>query len=30
MACALMESLFDFCVGCVVYTYLVLPFNKTK
>lgn len=28
MACALLESLFDFCVGCVVYTYIVLPLNK--
>ncbi len=25
---ALMESLFDFCVGCVVYTYVVLPIHK--
>lgn len=28
MTCALLESLFDFCVGCVVYTYIVLPLNK--
>ena len=26
MVFALLESVFDFCVGCVVYTYLVLPF----
>lgn len=25
MGFALLESIFDFCVGCVVYTYLVLP-----
>lgn len=25
---ALLESVFNFCVGCVVYTYLVLPFYK--
>lgn len=25
---ALLESLFNFCVGCVVYTYIVLPLNK--
>lgn len=25
MSFALLESVFDFCVGCVVYTYLVLP-----
>lgn len=25
---ATMESLFDFCVGCVVYTYIVLPSSK--
>lgn len=30
MTCALLESLFDFCVGCVVYTYVVLPLNKDK
>lgn len=29
MSFALLESLFDFCVGCVVYTYIVLPLNKT-
>lgn len=28
MTFALMESVFNFCVGCVVYTYLVLPFYK--
>lgn len=28
MTFALLESLFDFCVGCVVYTYLVLPLNN--
>jgi hypothetical protein len=28
MVFALMESLFDFCVGCVVYTYVVLPIHK--
>lgn len=30
MSFALLESLFDFCVGCVVYTYIVLPLNKNK
>ena len=25
MGFALLESVFDFCVGCVVYTYIVLP-----
>ena len=29
MSFALLESLFDFCVGCVVYTYIILPLNKT-
>lgn len=28
MTFALLESLFNFCVGCVVYTYIVLPLNK--
>jgi len=28
MSFALLESIFNFCVGCVVYTYLVLPFYK--
>lgn len=28
MVFALMESLFDFCVGCLVYTYVVLPLNN--
>jgi len=26
---ALLEAVFDFCVGCIVYTYIVLPLNKT-
>jgi hypothetical protein len=26
MGFALLESVFDFCVGCVVYTYIVFPF----
>lgn len=25
---AFLEAAFDFCVGCLVYTYVVLPFNK--
>lgn len=25
---AFLEAVFDFCVGCVVYTYIVLPLNK--
>jgi hypothetical protein len=25
---AFLESLFDFCVGCVVYTYVILPMDK--
>lgn len=28
MTFALLESVFDFCVGCVVYTYVVLPLMK--
>jgi hypothetical protein len=28
MGFALLESIFDFCVGCVVYTYVVLPIFK--
>jgi len=28
MVFALLEALFDFCVGCIVYTYVVLPLNK--
>lgn len=28
MSFALLESVMNFCVGCVVYTYLVLPFYK--
>ncbi len=30
LVCALLESFFAYCVGCVVYTYLVLPLLKTK
>jgi len=30
MSFALLESIFSICVGCIVYTYLVLPFNKTS
>jgi hypothetical protein len=25
---AFLEAVFDFCVGCVVYTYVVLPLNE--
>ncbi len=28
MAFALLEAIFDFCVGCIVYTYVVLPLNR--
>ncbi len=28
ITCALMEAVLDFCVGCVVYTYIVLPLQK--
>lgn len=28
MTFALLESVFDFCVGCVVYTYVVLPLMR--
>lgn len=28
MGFALLESVFDFCVGCIVYTYVVLPIFK--
>jgi hypothetical protein len=28
VACALLESLAGFCVGCYVYTYAILPFKK--
>ncbi len=27
---AFLEATFDFCVGCVVYTYIVLPLNKNN
>lgn len=27
---ALLESLFDFCMGCVVYTYIVLPIHNRQ
>ena len=30
MSFALLESVFDFCVGCVVYTYIILPINNRK
>lgn len=30
MGFALLESVFNFCVGCVVYTYIVLPIFKRK
>lgn len=30
MVFALLESLFNFCVGCIVYTYLVLPLYRKK
>ena len=30
MGFALLESVFDFCVGCVVYTYVVLPVFGTS
>jgi hypothetical protein len=30
MSFALLESVFDFCVGCVVYTYVVLPVFGTR
>lgn len=30
MLFAIMESVFDFCVGCVVYTYLVLPIHNRQ
>lgn len=26
--CAFLESVFSYCVGCLVYTYTVLPFRK--
>ena len=25
---SIMDSVFNFCVGCMIYNYLVLPFNK--
>jgi hypothetical protein len=28
MAFTILESVFDFCVGCVVYTYIVLPLTS--
>ncbi len=28
MTFALLESIFDFCVGCIVYTYIVLPLMR--
>lgn len=30
MSFALLEAVFDFCMGCVVYTYVVLPLNSRK
>ncbi len=30
MGFAILESVFNFCVGCVVYTYLVLPFFSRR
>jgi hypothetical protein len=30
MSFALLEALFDFCMGCVVYTYIVLPLNNVQ
>jgi hypothetical protein len=30
MGFALLESLFNFCVGCVFYSYLILPFYKKR
>ncbi len=30
MSFALLESLLDFCVGCVVYTYVILPIHKKQ
>lgn len=29
MSFALLEALFDFCMGCVVYTYIILPLNHS-
>jgi hypothetical protein len=29
MVCAFLEAVFAYCVGCIVYTYLVLPFLKS-
>jgi hypothetical protein len=28
MGCAFLEAVFAYCVGCIVYTYLVFPFLK--
>ncbi|MDN5212985.1 DUF4395 domain-containing protein [Fulvivirgaceae bacterium BMA12] len=30
MLLAILDSLFDFCLGCVIYTYLILPFHINK
>lgn len=30
LVCAVLESFFAYCVGCVVYTYLVVPLLKQK
>lgn len=30
ITCALLEAVLDFCVGCMVYTYVVLPLNKRQ
>lgn len=30
MVFALLESLFDFCVGCLVYTYVILPLYREE
>jgi hypothetical protein len=29
-ALAILDSVFDFCVGCLIYNYLVFPFYNNK
>lgn len=30
MILSLMDSVFNFCIGCIIYTYVVSPFYKKK
>jgi len=30
MILSIMDSVFNFCIGCIIYTYIVVPFYKNK